>query len=74
MHLHMIFFGLLSSSGVVKKKRLLYLVGQTRVHCDEVEGLGCFMELEVGFSWSMELELCFSSLLVSLHLIQFVSL
>ena len=34
-------------SGVVKKKRLLYLVGQTRVHCDEVEGLGCFMELEV---------------------------
>lgn len=33
--------------GVVKKKRLLYLVGQTRVHCDEVEGLGHFVELEV---------------------------
>jgi len=37
----------LGEKGIVKKKRLLYLVGQTRVHCDEVEGLGCFMELEV---------------------------
>ncbi|PFX18286.1 uncharacterized protein LOC111339756 [Stylophora pistillata] len=37
----------MGEKGVVKKKRLLYLVGQTRVHCDEVEGLGCFMELEV---------------------------
>jgi predicted adenylyl cyclase CyaB len=33
--------------GVVRKKRHLYLVGQTRVHLDEVEGLGEFMELEV---------------------------
>ena len=33
--------------GVVRKKRTLYLVGQTRVHLDEVEGLGEFMELEV---------------------------
>lgn len=33
--------------GVVRKKRYLYLVGQTRVHLDEVEGLGQFMELEV---------------------------
>jgi predicted adenylyl cyclase CyaB len=32
---------------VVRKKRHLYLVGQTRVHLDEVEGLGEFMELEV---------------------------
>ncbi|KAL9984278.1 hypothetical protein ACROYT_G006553 [Oculina patagonica] len=37
----------LGQKGVVKKTRLLHLVGQTRVHCDEVEGLGCFMELEV---------------------------
>jgi predicted adenylyl cyclase CyaB len=33
--------------GVVQKRRLLYLVGPTRVHLDEVEGLGSFVELEV---------------------------
>ena len=33
--------------GVVRKRRYLYMVGQTRVHLDEVEGLGEFMELEV---------------------------
>jgi predicted adenylyl cyclase CyaB len=33
--------------GVVQKRRLLYLVGQTRVHLDDVEGLGAFLELEV---------------------------
>jgi predicted adenylyl cyclase CyaB len=33
--------------GVVRKTRHLYLVGQTRVHLDDVEGLGQFMELEV---------------------------
>ena len=33
--------------GVVKKTRFLYLVGQTRVHLDDVQGLGQFMELEV---------------------------
>jgi len=33
--------------GVIRKTRTLYLVGQTRLHLDEVEGLGEFMELEV---------------------------
>ncbi|HYD97237.1 MAG TPA: class IV adenylate cyclase [Noviherbaspirillum sp.] len=34
-------------AGRVRKNRLLYLVGRTRVHLDAVEGLGQFMELEV---------------------------
>lgn len=33
--------------GVVRKTRYLYIVGQTRVHLDDVEGLGHFVELEV---------------------------
>ena len=33
--------------GVVKKVRYLYRTGQTRIHLDDVEGLGQFMELEV---------------------------
>lgn len=33
--------------GVVRKTRYLYRVGQTRVHLDDVEGLGQFVELEV---------------------------
>jgi len=37
----------LGVAGVVRKVRRLYLVGQTRVHLDDVEGLGTFVELEV---------------------------
>ena len=33
--------------GVVKKTRLLFMAGRTRIHLDEVEGLGHYLELEV---------------------------
>src|SRR4030066_1012879 len=33
--------------GVISKVRYLYLVGQTRIHLDDIKGLGKFMELEV---------------------------
>lgn len=37
----------LGVAGVVWKRRRVCLVGRTRVHLDEVEGLGAFVELEV---------------------------
>jgi adenylate cyclase class IV len=37
----------LGETVVVEKTRVLYLVGQTRVHLDSVSGLGHFLELEV---------------------------
>lgn len=37
----------LGETVVVKKRRELFLVDQTRIHLDEVDGLGAYMELEV---------------------------
>ena len=33
--------------GVVAKRREVFMAGRTRIHLDEVRGLGCFIELEV---------------------------
>ncbi len=37
----------LGTRGVVHKQRRLFRIGTTRLHPDEVEGLGSFLELEV---------------------------
>ena len=42
--------------GVVEKHRKIIHVGQTRVHFDEVVGLGCFLELEVVLKENQSLE------------------
>ncbi|HMD55572.1 MAG TPA: class IV adenylate cyclase [Phycisphaerae bacterium] len=45
--LHQVLADSLGITGIVKKQRHLYLHGQTRIHLDQVEGLGTFLELEV---------------------------
>ncbi len=39
--------GVLPTGTIVRKRRELLLAGRTRIHLDEVAGLGSFMELEV---------------------------
>jgi len=45
--LHGILTAALGIRGEVTKVRTLVMVGRTRIHLDEVEGLGSFLELEV---------------------------
>ena len=45
--LHAVLSTALGVRGVVRKRRVLYHVGATRIHLDQVEGLGEFVELEV---------------------------
>lgn len=44
----------LGACGEVRKQRRLYLLRSTRIHLDEVEGLGSFVELETVLSGQSE--------------------
>ncbi|MEW6237400.1 MAG: class IV adenylate cyclase [Candidatus Omnitrophota bacterium] len=46
----------LGELGIVRKRRTLFYTGQTRIHLDEVEGLGCFLELEVVLQFGQSAE------------------
>lgn len=43
-------------AGRVRKHRIVYMIGNTRVHLDRVEGLGDFLEFEVVLSENNTLE------------------
>ena len=46
--------GTVGLRGEVRKRRLLYRQGRTRIHFDQVEGLGFYLELEVEMDASMD--------------------
>ena len=54
--LKIILSSVLGIRGIVRKQRFLYIIGNTRIHLDEVEGLGTFLELEVVLSGGDSLE------------------
>ena len=45
--MHQVLETVLGIRGVVRKKRILYLLDETRIHLDQVDGLGSFVEFEV---------------------------
>ncbi len=51
-----VFLKTLGIRGVVRKKRTVVFVGQTRIHLDEVEGLGEFIELEVVLEFDQDIQ------------------
>lgn len=57
----------LGVKGQVRKDRRLFLIGQTRVHLDIVEGLGHYMELEVSALTGLFLYPCGDRELIPIH-------
>lgn len=69
--LHQTLIRSLGEGPVVRKRRELYLIDRTRIHLDTVEGLGCFVEIEVVLREQEQAELgqsVFSDLVLRLGL------
>uniref|UniRef100_A0A8C6U9B9 Si:ch211-156b7.4 n=1 Tax=Neogobius melanostomus TaxID=47308 RepID=A0A8C6U9B9_9GOBI len=58
----------LGVKGEVRKERRLFLIGQTRVHLDTVEGLGHYMELEVALNLMDQLGVSQESLVTGAYM------
>jgi predicted adenylyl cyclase CyaB len=55
-HLERTLATILGVHRVVRKRREIFLVDNVRIHLDEVEGLGCFLELEAVYDGSESAE------------------